>query len=138
MLWQHFDLHRKFSKQREEDIITPQKRIEYVNFVILHRDRISLCFSLFVSPMYKRKYIPRKYIIDTNEHKFRILVNSNSEKIILDLAMFTYYAFQKRKVMLELQNSLLQRNDIDIQAILNLRMYFLSSINVTILLRSLG
>ena len=50
----------------------------------------------------REKYIPKKYIAYTNEHKFNILMSSKSEKVLLNLAMYSYYAFKERQRILDL------------------------------------
>lgn len=64
-------------------------------------------FVLVCSKLLKRreKYIPKKYFSNTNEHKFNILMSSNSEKVLLKLAMYTYYAFQERQLILDTQQT---------------------------------
>ena len=46
------------------------------------------------------QYLPRKYVIYPNVHKFILLMSSNNEKVICNIATFIYSACVKRKSML--------------------------------------
>lgn len=50
-------------------------------------------------------YIPQKYYRNPNVHKFIMLMSTTNAKLIQDLALYIYYAFEKRKLKLQLLNS---------------------------------
>ena len=49
----------------------------------------------------REKYIPRKFYIRPNIHKFNILMSSKTDCIISNLAKYVYFAFRQRKEALE-------------------------------------
>ena len=46
------------------------------------------------------KFIPAKFYTAPNRHRFYVLMNTISDKYILALANCVYYAFEKRKLIL--------------------------------------
>ena len=48
----------------------------------------------------RQKFIPAKFYTAPNKHKFYVLMATRSDKYILALANYVYYAFEKRKRML--------------------------------------
>ena len=48
----------------------------------------------------RHKFIPTKFYTAPNKHKFSILMASKSEKYITALASYVYYAFERRKLIL--------------------------------------
>ena len=49
----------------------------------------------------REKYIPSKFFKSPNIHKFNILMSSQRKDILMNLAMFAFYAFEKRKLPLK-------------------------------------
>ena len=57
---------------------------------------------LLICPYYKdirEKYLPIKYILNPNLHKFNILMSNTNATIIRQLSLFLYYAFEKRTLL---------------------------------------
>jgi hypothetical protein len=45
----------------------------------------------------RSKYLPSKYFVNPNIHKFNILMSCQAETIIDNLATFVFHAFEERK-----------------------------------------
>ena len=48
----------------------------------------------------RSKYLPSKYFVNPNIHKFNILMSCQAENIIENLAKFVFHAFEERKRLL--------------------------------------
>ena len=49
----------------------------------------------------RNKYLPNKYYMNPNLHKFNMLFSSRSEDVLLSLAKFIYYALERRSELLK-------------------------------------
>ena len=46
-------------------------------------------------------YLPNKYYMNPNLHKFNVLFSSRSEDVLFSLAKFIYYALERRSELLK-------------------------------------
>ena len=58
---------------------------------------------LLICPKYldiRKQYIPEKFFLHPNLHKFNLLMSAKSESLIRQVSLYIYYAFEERKRVL--------------------------------------
>ena len=86
-------------KLKRLDIQTPQEMTGSVKCVIEIMLKINIIFLLICDCFddLRDNYLPKKYYTQPNLNKFIIIMSTTNDKIIKSVAVFFYYAYEKRK-----------------------------------------